>query len=135
MANYLLDTNHISPLVTPGHPLRKLIVRHRRIGDTFGIAVPSLAEVIFGIQTLPRAEQNLREWARYEEMFDYYDIDKSDALDAADLQTKLRKQGWQLDTVDALIASIALRYDLTLLTTDNDFSAIVELPQENWLAS
>lgn len=37
--------------------------------------------------------------------------------------------------VDALIAVVALRYNLTLLTSDQDFTAIASLPQENWLAS
>lgn len=36
-------------------------------------------------------------------------------------------------TVDALIAAVALRYDLTLLTADQDFTAISPLKQENWL--
>ena len=35
-----------------------------------------------------------------------------------------RRQGWQLATIDALIAAIALRYNLILLTTDQDFRAI-----------
>jgi predicted nucleic acid-binding protein len=35
--------------------------------------------------------------------------------------------------VDALIATVALRYDLILLTTDRDFSIISTLKQENWL--
>jgi len=135
MAAYLLDTNHISPLVTPKHPLRKLILRQHRFGDVFGIAVPALAEVVYGISTLPNAKQNLQEWERVEGIFVYYEIDKSDALDAAHLQTTLTKEGWQLKTVDALIASIVLRYDLTLLTTDRDFSTVVNLSQENWLAS
>jgi predicted nucleic acid-binding protein len=40
-----------------------------------------------------------------------------------------------LDTIGALIALVALRYDLTLLTTDKDFAAILALKQENWLMS
>ena len=60
---------------------------------------------------------------------------ETDAEFAAQLQISLRKRGWQLETVDALIATIALRYDLTLLTTDRDFEAIPDLQQANWLAS
>ena len=33
----------------------------------------------------------------------------------------------------SLIAVIALRYDLTLLTTDGDFQAIPGLRLENWI--
>ncbi len=35
--------------------------------------------------------------------------------------------------VDALIAAIAIRYDLTLLTEDKDFRPITQLKRENWL--
>lgn len=54
-----------------------------------------------------------------------------DAEKAAILQLELRRQDWQLGTIDALIAAVALRYDLVLLTTDRDFQAIPGLPQEN----
>lgn len=134
MAHYLMDTNHISPLVTPGHRLQGVLARHHRNGDSFGIAVPALTEMLFGIRTLPRAESNLKIWLSIDRMYIYYQIEKEDAEHAADLQVILRRRGWQLGTIDALIASIALRYGLTLLTTDNDFKAIPALKQENWLA-
>ena len=37
-------------------------------------------------------------------------------------------------TFIALIAAVALRYDLILLTTDKDFQPVVGLTQHNWLA-
>jgi len=43
----------------------------------------------------------------------------------------LRKNGWQLGIIDSLIAVIALRNGLTLLTTDKDFSIISEIRREN----
>jgi predicted nucleic acid-binding protein len=39
-----------------------------------------------------------------------------------------------LETVDVLVAFIALRYALTLLTTDGDFRVVPGLPHENWLS-
>ena len=133
MADYLLDTNHLSPLVTVGHSLRSKVLERLQAGDTFDIAVPALTEMLFGISLLPRAKQNLEEWERLQSSFNYHDIDKIGAEQAAELQILLRRQGRQLETVDALIATIALRNDLILLTTDRDFSAIPQLTQENWL--
>jgi predicted nucleic acid-binding protein len=133
MAVYLLDTNHISPLVTLVHPLRKRVLNSLQAGNTFSIAVPALTELLFGISILPRARQNLEEWERLKPSFNYYDIDRQHAEQAAKLQVALRRQGWQLETVDALIATVALQNGLILLTTDNDFSPISELQQENWL--
>ncbi|MEM7124764.1 MAG: type II toxin-antitoxin system VapC family toxin [Chloroflexota bacterium] len=134
MASYLFDTNHISPLVTPEHNLRSIFTQHKVDGKDFHIASPALAEMLFGIQMLPRVKSNLREWKRFEKLFTYHSVDKQDAEYAGTLQTSLRQQGWQLGTVDALIASVALRYDLILLTTDNDYSAVPGLICQNWLS-
>ncbi len=133
MTKYLLDTNHISPLVTLGHKLRKRVWRRLRAGDTFAIAVPALAEALFGIGLTPRAAKNLVEWDRLKDNFAYLIIDRTDAEDAAHLQIMLRRRGWQLETVDALIATIALHDNLVLLTTDKDFTAVPRLKYENWL--
>jgi predicted nucleic acid-binding protein len=132
MMNYLLDTNHVASLVTIGHPLRKRIFHNLEVGDTFAIHVLILAEMLFGIGILPRAQQNLAEWVRLKSNFTCYLPDETDAERAAELQISLRRQGWQLETVDAFIAVTALRYNLTLLTTDNDFQAVPELLKENW---
>jgi predicted nucleic acid-binding protein len=133
MASYLLDTNHASPLVTPGHPLRERILQQLANGDTFAISIPMLTETLFGIGILPRSIQNRTLWAQLQPFFPCYIPDETDAVLAADLQIALRQQGRQLATVDALIAVLALRHNLTLLTTDNDFHAINGLVIENWL--
>lgn len=133
MADYLLDTNHLSPLVTLNHPLRHRILAALQAGHTFAITVPALVEMLFGIGVLPRAEQNQAEWQRLRPNFECYIPDESDAEQAADLQIQLRRQGWQLATVDALVAAVALRHNCTLLTRDKDFAAIPALKQENWL--
>jgi len=106
---FLLDTNHISPLVTIGHPLRKSVLDHLRIGAQFSIAAPALNEFLFGISILPRAIQNLKEWERLKDDFKIYSIDKTDAELSAKLRISLRQKGWQLGTIDSLIAVIALR--------------------------
>jgi predicted nucleic acid-binding protein len=133
VSGYLLDTNHLSPLVTIGHPLRDRILLLSGQGGAFAIPAPAVTEFLFGIILLPRGEQNLAEWARLAPSFSYLDVTRRDAEHAARLQVALRRQGWQLSTVDALIASIALRNDLTLLTTDGDFDQINSLKLENWL--
>lgn len=132
MTEYLLDTNHISPIVTIEHPLRQKILTQLQAGDTFSIATPALSEFLFGIGTLPRAKRNLREWERIKHDFKYYNIGQIDAEQSAKLRLALRQQGWQLGIIDSLIAIIALRNDLVLLTNDKDFTAISNLKQENW---
>ncbi len=135
MVAYLLDSNHASPLVTLSHPLRHIVLAEIQRGHTFAIGVPVLTETLFGLFTLPRAEQNVAEWSRLRQALGCYQSDEIDAEMAAQLQAQLRKRGRQLGTADALIAATALRYDLTLLTADNDFSDVPNLRRENWLAA
>lgn len=132
MTQYLLDTNHLSPLVTMNHPLRQKILEQLEKGESFAIAAPALNEFLFGIGTLPRALHNLKEWERLKLDFNIYTLDRFDAEESARLRLALRQRGWQLGIIDSFIAVIALRYDLTLLTTDRDFVAIPNLKQENW---
>ncbi len=134
MSNYLLDANHVSPLLTPGHPLRLRVFQQMEQGDGFGICIPVITETLFGVGIAPRAAANRAEWERVHALFSYYVPDETDAVAAADLQITLRKRGRQLATVDALIAAIALRHHLILLTTDRDFQAVPNLAQENWMS-
>jgi tRNA(fMet)-specific endonuclease VapC len=134
MAAYLVDTNHLSLMVTEQHPLRQHIIRRIRLGDEFSIAAPTLTEMLYGIQMIRHASRNVAEWVRLSVMFGFHGIDQQAACSAAVLQIELRRRGWQLSTVDAFIATVALRHELTLLTTDKDFRGIPGLQVENWLA-
>jgi predicted nucleic acid-binding protein len=133
MANYLLDTNHLSPLVTLNHPLRQRVLRSIDAGHRFAICVPVLTETIFGVALLPRAAQNLHELSYVRSLMNCYVPDEGDAEAAADIKIQLRRKGRQLEAIDALIATVALRYKLTLLTADQDFAAVPGLLQQNWL--
>lgn len=68
-----------------------------------------LTEILFGLGILPRAKQNQAEWQRLKPHLPCHSVDESDAELAAGLQIALRRRGWQLETVDALIAVIALK--------------------------
>jgi predicted nucleic acid-binding protein len=47
--------------------------------------------------------------------------DRQDHVEAADLRNRCRRAGVQIGTIDALLAQICIRHQLTLLTTDRDF--------------
>jgi predicted nucleic acid-binding protein len=47
--------------------------------------------------------------------------DRMDYVDAAELRNRCRRAGLQLGTIDALLAQLCIRHQLTLLTTDQDF--------------
>jgi predicted nucleic acid-binding protein len=47
--------------------------------------------------------------------------EREDHVAAAVLRNTCRRSGIQVGTIDALIAQLCIRHDLTLLSTDNDF--------------
>ena len=47
--------------------------------------------------------------------------DRRDHVDAAELRNNCRRGGVQIGTIDALLAQLCIRHDLTMLTTDGDF--------------
>lgn len=47
--------------------------------------------------------------------------DRADHIGAAEIRNACRRAGVQLGTIDALLAQLCVRHELTLLTTDKDF--------------
>lgn len=50
--------------------------------------------------------------------------DRRDHIDAAELRNRCRRAGVQIGTIDALLAQLCIRHDLTMLTSDRDFALI-----------
>ena len=50
--------------------------------------------------------------------------DRDDHIAAADLRTRCRQHGVQAGTIDALLAALCIRHELTMLTVDDDFRHI-----------
>jgi predicted nucleic acid-binding protein len=61
--------------------------------------------------------------------------DRQDHIAAADLRNECRRSGVQAGTIDALLAQLCIRHDLTMLTTDQDFTHLAEhSPLRIWQA-
>ena len=52
--------------------------------------------------------------------------DRGDHIGAAELRNAIRRRGLQIGTIDALLAQLCIRHELTMLTTDRDFRRIGE---------
>jgi predicted nucleic acid-binding protein len=52
--------------------------------------------------------------------------DRNDHIEAAELRNRCRRNGVQIGTIDALLAQLCIRHDLTILTSDNDFRRIAD---------
>ena len=59
--------------------------------------------------------------------------DRQDHIEAAELRNRCRRSGVQLGTIDAVLAQLCVRHQLTLLTTDHDFThAATHCPLQVW---
>jgi len=107
--------------------LRRALVGGEDIASTGFI----LAELLCG--RIPPAVQ-----AKIRHYFGYIDIlqpSTDEYIAAAELINNCRGSGIQLTLVDAVIASLAISRDLTLLTTDRDFHHVSSLePLRLWAA-
>jgi predicted nucleic acid-binding protein len=58
---------------------------------------------------------------------------RDDHIEAADIRNLCRRRGVQVGTIDALLAELCIRHELTMLATDQDFSLIAGLyPLDLW---
>lgn len=110
--------------------------------------VHELKEALFGsdvvvttglvLQELLQGFSGPRAQARIVERFAALPLlqpDREDHVNAAGLRNRCRKAGVQLGTIDALLAQLCIRHDLTLLTTDKDFThAAGHCPLRVWPA-
>lgn len=59
--------------------------------------------------------------------------DRDDHIRAAELRNRCRRSGVQMGTIDALITQLAMRHELVLLSTDQDFHHAAEhVPLKVW---
>ena len=59
--------------------------------------------------------------------------DRRDHIEAADLRNGCRRAGVQIGTIDAVLAQLCIRNDLTMLTTDEDFRRVARrFPLKVW---
>jgi len=60
--------------------------------------------------------------------------DRNDHIHAAELRNSCRRNGIQAGTIDALLAQLCIRHELTMLTTDKDFHNIASVvPLAIWI--
>ena len=117
---YLVDTNVLSELVrqAPEPRLSRWVDRH---GAESGVPSTAVFELWSGIAVLPdgrRRDQLFQATSRLIDRFGprVYALDRRCAEAAGELIGTARRQGRQLERLDAQIAGIAAVYGLTLVT-------------------
>ena len=89
-------------------------------GDLALICGPVLTEVLRGA----RNEKEMKVLKGYFELLEYFPLEKTDHLQAAELGFDLARKGVVVKTMDLLIAHLAIREKTLLLHDDEDFEMI-----------
>jgi tRNA(fMet)-specific endonuclease VapC len=132
-SGYLLDTNHLGHAVTSGSVVQNRILQLRGSGARVGTCIPVLCEIEAGIRQVKQPDAyrlNLRRLLRKVRV---WPIDESTARIYGDIHFDLRNRGRVLSQVDMMLAALARQMKLTIVTSDQDFAALPDIPTENWL--
>jgi tRNA(fMet)-specific endonuclease VapC len=128
--SFLLDTN-----VCSAHMRRPAGLAHFFMQYTGRIAIPTivLAELYAGAYCV---DDPTRILAAIEDLctdLRVLEFDESCALQFGKLRGELKRLGTPINAVDLLIAAVALRHDLTLVTHNTrDFERVPGLRLEDW---
>ena len=99
---------------------RRELVRAIEAGEELVTTGLVLQEILQGFSGPRDREQILDRFAELPLLVP----DRLDHMNAAGLRNRCRRGGIQIGTIDALLAQLCLRHDLTMLTTDRDFRDI-----------
>lgn len=124
--NLLVDTSAWSLALrrdSPRHWAVESLSRALRAGDGIFTTGLILQEILQGFEG-PKARQKVLDSFG---SLPFLVPDRQDYIDAAELRNSCRRKGVQIGTIDALLAQLAIRHDLSLLTADGDFDHIAKL--------
>ena len=130
---YLLDTNHLGAAINPVSSLRERLHQAHRGGARLGTCIPVLCELEAGIQGSLHLIDYRRQLVHLLGKVRVWPLERPVAAAYGELYRSLIARGRALSQVDIIIAALAQEMGLTILTSDQDFAALPEIPTQNWL--
>ncbi len=146
---YLLDTNHFSYLTLGNNAVRQRVLDVGR--EKVSISVITEGEILYMAYKSEQQEDNLHRVQRFinrigiysisSEIADFYGQFKAELIRYYGPRERKKLRNTSLESVgisdnDLWIACTALRYDLTVVSTDRDFTrmqSVMKFPLTSWL--
>lgn len=124
MTRFLLDTNAASDFVNRRHGVFDRARQETAAGNSIGIGMPVLAELVAGIERSSSRDRNLKSLKAALGALKLWPFDPSAAFEYGRLHAELAHLGRPIGIVDTMIAAIALTLgDCIVVSTDaNDSS-------------
>lgn len=133
MTGYLLDTNHLGAALDGEGEVYDRILAVRKQGWPVGSCAGVLCELAVGIEQTARREANWKALRVFLRQIRIWPIDLPTARTYGEIYNELRAKGRVLSQVDMMLAALARRANLVVLTTDRDFEALPDVRVENWV--
>jgi predicted nucleic acid-binding protein len=108
------------------------ILRTCKDGSRFATCWPVLCELEAGIVNTKNPARNRRTLSALLEKIAIWPQDHDLVRKYGEVSKLLSKRGRILSPVDLTLAAFAMIHNATLLTADDDFSALPEISVENW---
>lgn len=106
-----------------GAPEADELVRALSAGETIVTTGLILQELLQGFAGPKARRQILERFAA----LPLISPDRHDHVEAAELRNRCRRAGVQVGTIDALLAQLCVRHDLTMLAADKDFRNVARV--------
>lgn len=102
-------------------------------GNRVGPGVPALAELVAGLERSASRDRNMQRLRTGTAALRLWPFDEAAAFEYGRLHADLVRIGRPMQTVDVMVAAIALSLgDCVVVTVDSDLSAVPGLRVEDW---
>lgn len=133
MKKVLLDSGILNAYASKRSSAFDKIIAIARQGIRLGTCTPVLAEFYFGLEMSQSRERNAESLARCLATLRIWNFDIEAARYYGQLASVLRSNGRPMQSVDVMLASIALSIgNCTVITTDSDLEFVPGLSVERW---
>jgi tRNA(fMet)-specific endonuclease VapC len=134
MTRYLLDTNMAGHFVNRRHGVHERVHDEVSKGNRVGIAMPVLAELVYGIEWSGSRDRNMQRLRTAMPSLKVWPFDEKAAFEYGRVAAELRRVGRPMQVVDMMVAAVAFSLgNCTVVSTDSDLSAVPGLKVENWV--
>lgn len=133
MTRFLLDTNMAGHYINRRHGVFERARVEVANGNSIGIGVPILAELVAGIEHSSSRDRNMKRLKTSLGSLRLWPFDSSAAFEYGRIYAELARLGRPVGVVDMMIAAIAMPLgSCKVVSSDSDFLAVPGLKLEDW---
>jgi tRNA(fMet)-specific endonuclease VapC len=135
MKRYLLDSNALNSYIFRRGAVHVRATERKNAGAAIGTGIPIVAEILGGTLFSDSWKTNVPIVERKLNLLRLWPFDLAAARKYAHLYAEMRRKGDRIQSIDLMIAAIALTLgNCTVVSSDSDLSRVPGLVVENWVS-